>query len=327
MRVALDAMGGDLAPGPVVAGAVQAVAANPDLHITLVGDSARIEACLPARRRVPFTIFPCAQVIEPDEVPLRALRRKPDNSISRGWQFLAENKVDAFVSAGPADAIVAAGLRLRRFLKPVRRPGLVAVVPTRRGPCVLIDVGANPGPRPQHLFQYGVMGSLFAEHVLQRPASVIGLLHSGECGQRAETRLGSGSLRKQFLGKVDGLDVLEGACDVAVCDGCAGKLLLQTCQGAFAYVLQAATRGVLDVLDRERSAAEQALKEIAEGCDASAHGGSLLLGVDGIAVVCPATGGERAVQKALELAVRCAQARLNERIVQELEAAPAGDDE
>src|SRR5262245_13916036 len=154
MQLALDAMGGDHAPGPIVAGAVQAVAADPELRVTLVGDRAAIEACLaklgaPADR---LDVFHCTQTITMDETPVVALRKKPDNSISRCWQLLAERKVDAIVSAGNTGAMVAGGLRLRLFLKNVRRPGIATVMPTLRGPVVMLDVGANVSPKPEHLF-------------------------------------------------------------------------------------------------------------------------------------------------------------------------------
>src|ERR1700736_5160688 len=181
MQIALDAMGGDHAPGPIVAGAVQAVAANPELRVVLVGDRDQLEAGL-AREGAPrdrLDIFHCTQVVTMEETPVLALRKKPDNSISRCWQLLAEHKVQAIVSAGNTGAMVAGGLRLRRFLKNVRRPGIAAVMPTLRGPCVLLDVGANVSPKPEHLFQYGVMGSIFARHILQRQRPTIGLMNVG----------------------------------------------------------------------------------------------------------------------------------------------------
>src|SRR5712691_6999828 len=173
MEIALDAMGGDHAPGPIVAGAVHAVAANPELRVVLVGDRAPIEACLARAgqdlsfraHRDRIDIVHCTQVITMEETPVVALRKKPDNSISRCWQLLAEHKVDAIVSAGNTGAMVAGGMRLRRFLKNVRRPGIAAVMPTLRGPCVILDVGANVSPKPEHLFQYGIMGSIFVKHM------------------------------------------------------------------------------------------------------------------------------------------------------------------
>src|SRR6478752_7062265 len=140
MQIALDAMGGDDAPDPIVGGAVQAVADDPTLQVILVGDRVLVEPALAkaggTQERI--EIFHCSQVITMEESPVVALRKKPDNSISRCWQLLAERKVDAVVSAGNTGAMVAGGLRLRRFLKGVRRPGIATVMPTMKGPCVLI---------------------------------------------------------------------------------------------------------------------------------------------------------------------------------------------
>src|ERR1051325_8546839 len=134
MRVALDAMGGDHAPGPTVAGAVQAVAALPELAVVLVGDQPRIEAELSRSKssRERIDIFHCTQTIDMGDSPVEALRHKPDNSITRCWQLLAEKKVDAVVGAGSTGAMVAGGLRTRRFLPHVRRPGIAAVMPTAK---------------------------------------------------------------------------------------------------------------------------------------------------------------------------------------------------
>src|SRR5581483_11203601 len=131
MQIALDAMGGDHAPEPIIAGAIQAVAADPELKVVLVGDRARIEPLLgrDASATDRLEIFHCSQFITMEETPVVGLRKKPDNSISRCWQLLAEHKVDALVSAGNTGAVVAGGLRLRRFLKNVRRPGIAAVMP------------------------------------------------------------------------------------------------------------------------------------------------------------------------------------------------------
>src|SRR5438105_14673060 len=179
MQIALDAMGGDFAPGPIVAGAVQAVAADPELRVILVGERSQIEASLAqsgaSSKRL--EIFHCTQVITMEETPVVALRKKPDNSISRCWQLLGEHKVDAIVSAGNTGAMVAGGFRLKLFLKNVRRPGIAAVLPTLKGPCLLLDVGANVSPKAEHLFQYGIMGEIFAKHILKCHQPKIGLLN------------------------------------------------------------------------------------------------------------------------------------------------------
>ena len=142
MRIALDAMGGDHAPGPIIAGALQAIAADPDITVVLVGDQAKIEPLLPATRdRV--EILPSAHTIGMNESPVEALRAKPDNSIANCWRLTVGKKVDAIVSAGNTGAMVAGGLLSRRFLKGVRRPGIATVMPTAKGPCALARSAAR----------------------------------------------------------------------------------------------------------------------------------------------------------------------------------------
>src|SRR5438132_12414337 len=276
MQSALDAMGGDSAPGPIVAGAVQAVAADPELRVILVGERSQIEASLAqsgaSSKRL--EIFHCTQVITMEETPVVALRKKPDNSSSRCWQLLAEHKVDAIVSAGNTGAMVAGGLRLRRFLKNVRRPGIATVMPTLKGACVLLDIGANVNPKPTHLFQYGVMGSIFARHILKRDTPTIGLMNVGSEEQKGhdlakETHaLFNGSaLREQFIGNVEGRDINRGVCDVIVTDGFVGNVVLKVCEGVFDFAVKMFAKEVLGALDSERPKGGQALPALADHYD------------------------------------------------------------
>ena len=332
MRIALDAMGGDHAPGPIVAGALQAVAQDPELRVVLVGDRAQVQPCLPADSngldRV--EIFHCTQVVGMDESPVLALRKKPDNSISRCWQLLAERKVDAIVSAGNTGAMVAGGLRLRLFLPNVRRPGIAAVMPTLRGPCVLIDVGANVSPKPEHLFQYGVMGSIFAKHILQREQATIGLLNVGSEEQKGHdlakdthALFNASPLKEQFIGNVEGRDINKGASDVIVTDGFVGNIVLKVCEGVFDFVMKMAAKELLGALNTERRQAQQALQALVDRYDYSEHGGAPLLGIDGICIICHGSSGDRAIKNALAVAATYARAKLNELIVKELETSPA----
>src|SRR4051794_17384383 len=179
MRIALDAMGGDHAPGPVVGGALQAVAADPDITVVLVGDKAKIEPHVPSgTERIEF--IHAADTVGMHESPVEALKAKPDNSIARCWQLMVGKKVDAIVSAGNTGAVVAGGLLSRRFLKGVKRPGISAIMPTAKGPCCIVDVGANVHPRASHLYQYGVMGAIFAKHILGKENPTVGLMNVGE---------------------------------------------------------------------------------------------------------------------------------------------------
>lgn len=331
MQIALDAMGGDHAPEPIVAGAVQAVAADPELRVVLVGDLARLEPLLTAvGNRDRLDIFPCTQVVGMEESPVVALRKKPDNSISRCWQLLAQRKVDGIVSAGNTGAMVAGGLFLKRFLKNVRRPGIAAILPTLRGPSVIIDVGANVNPRSEHLFQYGVMGAIFARHILQRPRPTIGLMNIGseeakghDMAKETHALFNASSLKENFIGNIEGRDVNRGVADVIVCDGFVGNVVLKTCEGLFDFAMKMVAREVMPVLSAERDKAQEALTALINRYDWSAYGGAPLLGIDGICIICHGASRERAIKNALAIAANYARVRLNELIVQELDTIPS----
>ena len=183
MRVALDAMGGDFAPGPIVTGACEAVVDHPELTVVLVGDRERIEAELakaPDAPRDRLPIVHASQVIGMDEKPVDALRKKRDNSISRCWGLMAAGEVKAVVSAGNTGAMVASALfNAKMFLPGVRRPGIAAIFPSHQGPIVIIDVGANMNAKAEDLYQYGIMGSIYAETILGVTNPRIGLLNVG----------------------------------------------------------------------------------------------------------------------------------------------------
>jgi glycerol-3-phosphate acyltransferase PlsX len=337
MRIALDAMGGDHAPGPIVAGAVQAVADNPGLHVVLVGDRGLVEPALAAaggRLGDRIELFHCTQQVTMEEAPVEALRKKPDNSISRTWQLLAERKVEGIVSAGNTGAMVAGGLRLRRFLKGVRRPGIATVMPTLKGPCVVIDVGANVAPKPQHLFAYGVMGSIFAKHILGRERPTIGLMNVGsevakgnELAKDTHALFYDSPLNDRFVGNIEGRDIHRGACDVVVTEGFVGNVVLKVCEGVFEFAMKMVAHEMQKSLDAEKGKAHEALMGLIHRYDYSAYGGAPLLGIDGVCIICHGSSGDRAIKNALNVAAQYAQAGLNGKIVEELAAVPAAADD
>jgi phosphate acyltransferase len=230
---------------------------------------------------------------------------------------------------------VAGGLFLRRFLKNVRRPGIAAVMPSIKGPTVMIDVGANVSPKAEHLFQYGVMGAIFARHILKREQPTIGLMNVGSEEQKGHDlakdthALFNGSpLRSQFVGNVEGRDIHRGAADVVVCDGFVGNVVLKTSEGVFEFTVKIVLQELLSALNLEREKAKQALEGLVHRYDYSAFGGAPLLGIDGVCIICHGSSGDRAIQNALGIAANYARARLNELIVKELEASPTtGSDE
>src|SRR3984957_17565249 len=260
MRIALDAMGGDHAPGPIVLGAVEAVQKDPEMIVVLVGDQAQIEPFLASagKARERLEIFHASQSITMEESPTLAFRKKPDNSISRSWHLMAEHKVDAIVSAGSTGAMVAAGVLMRLFLKGVRRPGIATLMPTEKGLSVLLDVGANVHPKPEHLYQYGVMGSIYANHILQRDKPKIGLLNVGSEEDKGSTLaketqdlFKSSPLKDQFIGNIEGRDIHKGVCEVIVTEGFVGNVVLKACEGAFDFVMRVVGKEVLGALKTE----------------------------------------------------------------------------
>jgi glycerol-3-phosphate acyltransferase PlsX len=334
MRIALDAMGGDHAPGPIVAGALQAVASDPEVTVVLVGDRARVEPLLPAVGRDRIEIFHAADTIGMSESPVEALKAKPDNSIARCWQLMVGKKVEGIVSAGNTGAMVAGGLLSRRFLKGVRRPGIAAIMPTAKGPSVIIDVGANVHPRATHLYQYGVMGAIHARHILGKENPTVGLMNVGEeegkghdLAVEAYALLKAG-MKDRFVGNVEGRDIHRGAADVVVTDGFVGNVVLKLSEGVFDFLMKTVAKEIVGPLPNDAGLGMKALQAVIARYDYSTFGGAPLLGVDGICIICHGSSKEVAIRNAIGVATKNARLRLNEKIVQELEAMPRlGNDE
>ncbi|HUR53551.1 MAG TPA: phosphate acyltransferase PlsX [Gemmataceae bacterium] len=336
MRIALDAMGGDHGPAPAVAGARLALSAAPDLTIVLVGDQAQLDpllaaAPLPADR---LEVFHASQSVDMKEKPVDALRKKPDASVFRAWQLMAEKKVDGLVSAGNTGAVVAGGLRTKKFLKCVQRPGIATVMPTAKGRCVIMDVGANVYPKPRHLLEYGVMGSLFAKHLLGAADPKIGLMNVGEeegkgheLVRQTYDLFRNGPLKDSFLGNIEGRDIHRGAVDVVITDGFTGNVVLKLSEGVFEFVMSMVKDDVIGALNAERDVAVEALKGLLAKYHYSAFGGAPLLGIEGVCVICHGSSKEAAFANALGVAAQNVRVKLNEKIVAELEALPAVEGE
>jgi phosphate acyltransferase len=329
MRIALDAMGGDYAPGPIVAGAIQAIAADPDLTMVLVGDRERIEPLLPVDgNRERIEIIHSTDVIGMSESPVEALRAKPDNSIARCWKLMVGKQVDAIVSAGNTGAMVAGGLLSRRFLKGVKRPGIATVMPTAKGPCALIDIGANVHPRASHLYQYGVMGAIFARHILGKENATVGLMNVGEEeGKGHEVvveayGLLKAGLKDRFVGNVEGRDIHRGAADVVVTDGFVGNVVLKLSEGVFDFIMKTVAKEIIGPLPNDAGLAMKAFQAIIARYDYSTFGGAPLLGIDGICIICHGSSKEVAIRNAIGVAAKNARVKLNEKIVEELAAMP-----
>lgn len=337
MRIALDAMGGDLAPGPIVHGAVQAAHAMPSIHVVLVGDQERLEAELAQHADAPRERLPIVHardVIGMDEKPVEALRKKRDNSITRCWLLLATGEVQAVVSAGNTGAMVGAGLyNAKMFLPGVRRPGIAAIYPTHRGPAVVIDVGANMHPKPEDLYQYGVMGAVYAEHVLGVQQPTIGLLNVGaeedkgnELVRTAQSLFRESRFASRFVGNVEGRDIYEGNARVIVCEGFTGNVLLKAGEGAVEFLFAELKKEIVKLLPRlsqiDGQLVGSGLKELKARFEYAEFGGAPLLGIRGACIICHGSSDERAIRNAINVASIMAEDRISAEITSALASVP-----
>lgn len=329
--IALDAMGGDHAPAMVVRGAELARQRHPSIRYRLCGDEGRIA---PLLRRQP-KLAACAEIlhtgeaVDPDERPSAALRRKAGSSMALAVRAVRDGEADAAVSAGNTGALMAFAMTNLKRLPGIRRPAIAAVIPTRRGESVILDLGANVECEAGHLVQFAFMGTAFARIVLGRTDPDVRLLNVGvedgkgraAVGEAAEA-LRAGPLGPHFRGYVEGDAVVDGAADVVVADGFAGNVMLKTAEGTARLCgryLRTALRGSLGGWVA-MLAARQLFQTLREKLDPRRHNGAIFLGLDGIAV--KSHGGTDALGFAhsIDVARDMVEGAVNDRILEGLEA-------
>ena len=311
MKVALDAMGGDHAPAVNIGGAKEALRLYPTIEkIFLVGDQAALEAeCAkqglsPADPRVAIVHAP--DVIGMAEPGAKTVRRKKQSSINVAMDLVKSGEAHAFVSAGNTGAAVASATIKLRLIEGVDRAGIASGLPNEHGMCHLLDAGANPEAKPEHLLVYAVMGSAFAKHVLGVKLPKVGLMSNGEEDEKGTTFTketfallkqfaDSGKAPFEFVGNVEGHDLFETQLDVVLCDGFTGNVVLKSCEATakamFKWLKAELMSSPIRMLGAKISkGAFMALKERAS---AESYGGSPLLGVNGVVII--AHGGSTAV--------------------------------
>lgn len=317
MKVAVDAMGGDYAPGEVVRGALEAVR-DFGIEIILVGDQKAIEQAMAgAHPGKAIEIIHATEKITMDDAPAVAVRKKRDSSIVRAVRLVKEGAAGAVVSAGSTGAAMAASLLGLGRVKGIDRPAIATVLPSRRGGTVLLDVGANVDCRPQNLLQFAIMGSLYAEKILGIKNPRVGLLSIGEEDSKGnELTLSSFPLLKNadidFVGNVEGRDIFQGSADVVVCDGFVGNVVLKAGEG-LAMALMAMMREELarNWLSKMGTVLTlPALKELRRRLDYAEYGGAPLLGVNGVTIICHGSSSAQAVRNAVRVAADSVQTGL-----------------
>jgi len=332
MRIALDAMGGDHAPGEIVAGAVDSLCYLRDGdELVLIGREEVVRPLVPpdelARRRI--VVHHAPEVIEMDDSPVEALRQKKNSSILVMAKLAADRQVNAVISAGNTGACAAACQLKMRTLGKVQRPGIAVVLPAFSGPLTICDVGANVAPRPHHLLQYAQMASLYAEHMLGIRNPRVGLLSIGSEEVKGNTLVKqAGALLRQdatlnFVGNIEGREVYGGACDVAVCDGFVGNVVLKLTEGLAEGFFKTIQREIAIESPNLAERFEPVVKAVWSKHDYSEYGGAPLLGVDGSCIICHGSSDRRAIKNAVRVAAQYVRSDLNRHINERLtEEAP-----
>jgi glycerol-3-phosphate acyltransferase PlsX len=323
-------MGGDHAPDAILKGCVQGLAElGPSDELILVGPRELIEDAMAERGlsdpRV--VIEHASEVIEMGESPARAVRGKPDSSIVRMSQIGSvkhPRRADCVLSAGNTGACVSAAIMHMRRLEYVHRPGIAVTVPAFHGPVVLIDAGANPEPRPTHLWQYGLMADVWARNVLGIAKPRVAQMNIGsEEGKGTELIKQTRTLLEatpglNYVGYIEGRDFFEGAADVVVTDGFTGNTLLKMAEGMAKSLFKAIAAEIMAIDPSLALKFEPVVKQIYAKNDYHEHGGAPLLGVNGLCLIAHGSSEPRTIKNAIKRGRQLAALRINEAMVKRL---------
>ena len=294
IKVAVDAMGGDYAPGEMVAGAVEAVNAKPGIQVFLVGQKQAVVSELSKHtyNKDQIQVVNATEVIATEEPPVNAIRKKKDSSIVVGLNLVKQGEADAFVSAGSSGAILVGGQVIVGRSKGVERPPLAPLIPTEKGVSLLIDCGANVDARASHLVQFAQMGSIYMEHVMGIKNPRVAIVNIG-----AEEEKGNALVKEtfpllkeckgiNFTGSIEAREIPHGGADVIVCEAFVGNVILKLYEGVGATLISMVKGGMMSTLRSKIGAllVKPALKETLKSFDGSQYGGAPLLGLKGLVV-------------------------------------------
>jgi glycerol-3-phosphate acyltransferase PlsX len=332
MRIGLDVMGGDNAPGAILDGAIAALdKLDSTDELVLFGDEGVIKPAVHrlGSRLARVTIEHTSEVIGMDESPVEAVRAKPDASVvmmcKRAGRKV-DHPLDIVISAGSTGAQVTAAQMYMRRLPNVHRPGIAVAVPTFAGPVLLIDVGANIEPKPHHLVQYGVMGDVYARSIFGIENPRIALMNVGGEEQKGTTEMKDARDRLRslddlnFVGYVEGRGVFDGEADVVITDGVVGNVMIKLAEGLSSGIFKSLKREVMHSDPDLAARLEPVIKAIYARHDYHEYGGAPLLGVNGVCIICHGSSVARTITNAILKSRRFVESRVNDAISQRLGA-------
>lgn len=331
MRIAVDVMGGDHGCGVIIAGAKRALEEHKEISaLYLVGNRADIHAALPEGgfRDHRVKVIHTTEVIEMEDEPALALRKKKDSSIGRAAELVSEGKADAVISVGNTGGIFAAGTFKIGRIAGVKRGCIATVIPRHDSEFVLLDAGANIECKPLHLAQFAVMGSVYSREVLKRKNPRVGILSNGtEDSKGNELTLAAFQLCKKldlnFIGNVEGHDLFKNHVDVVVCDGFTGNIVLKTAESLAVAMFTMLKHELMNSTQRKLGAylAKGAFHSIRRRMDPEVHGGAPMLGFNGLVFKAHASARERAVASAIRSTLNAVKNQINQAIARDIEAA------
>lgn len=325
MRVAIDAMGGDYAPDEIIAGALDAIELLDETdELILVGPQQVIEARLSslAYHKRAVSVVNAPDTIRMDEAPIESLRRKPKSSIAVVAKLAKRGQADAVISAGNTGACVAAFQMRMRNLPGVNRPGIAVVFPTIEGPVTICDVGANIACKPINLYQYGVMASAYSKNLLGIENPRVGLMSIGQEDAKGNEvvkkarELMKSDLNMNFVGNIEGRDIFRGICDVAVCEGFVGNVVLKLTEGLVDGLFRAIKHELMQEKPGLAMEFKPVIARIYGKYDYNEYGGALLLGVNGTALICHGSSRSRTIRNAILASKKYHTQRMNDKITE-----------
>ena len=321
MKIALDAMGGDHAPEAVVHGALEALNSDSSLEITLLGNEKDITPLLTSNDPNRISVIPTTEVVSMHDHGSKVLKNKPNSSLVRGIELMKNGEVNAFVSAGNTGAMLTAATLSLGRIEGARRPALGAYIPTGIGGKIICDVGANPDAKPKHLMQFAVMASLYLDHIENVKEPKIGLINIGsEPGKGSELYKEAFDLLQNefptFVGNVESRNIFNSEADVLICDGFVGNTLIKFAEGWISFFSNLFKEGIKEKVTYKLGAKMllPVFDSINSKYDYEEHGGSPLLGVNGVCIVAHGSSNSKAIKNSILLAKKCVEEKLIEDI-------------
>ena len=318
MRIAVDAMGGDLAPEQVLEGASQAIAEY-GIEIAVAGSPAIVQPLLDKHPRL--TLCPSTQVIAMDEHPAQAVRSKPDSSMAVCARLCKEGRADGWISAGNSGAIMATALFIQGRIRGVERPALGSIVPIKNGFAYFLDVGANVDSKPEYMVQFAAMGAVYAREMMGRSDPRVGLLSNGEEEGKGDELVKETARRLKdsmpgFIGNIEPKDLYSGKADVVVADGFVGNIAIKMAEATAEFLFRSLREEIPRTLQGRVGGAliRDGVRRLRGSIDWREFGGAPLLGIDGVAVVAHGRSDARAIKNAIRVAKEAVENQLVRKI-------------